>query len=138
MGRRKVQVAFEYMIIVGIVIAFLIPVWAYISGVQQRTNTELSLSYAKSAAEMVTSTADLVYSQGPPAKVNVMVFMPEGIADVNITNTTIEIKVRVGPANSSVYATSNAELNGTLPTTSGNYLISIEARDNYVQITPII
>jgi len=135
---QKAQVAFEYMIIIGIVIAFLIPVWAYIAGVQQRTSTELSITYAKSAAENVANTANLVYSQGPPAKVNIMIFMPEGIEDVNITNNLINIKVRVGPAISNIYAESDALLNGTLPTTEGNYRISIEATDSYVQITPVI
>jgi uncharacterized protein (UPF0333 family) len=137
MPRRRAQAAFEYMIIVGIVIVFLIPVWTYISGVQYRTSTELSLSYAKNAATRIASTADLVYSQGPPAKVNVKIFMPEGVTDVNITNRTIEIKVRIGAINSSVFAESDAQLNGTLPLTHGNYWISVEATDSYVQITPV-
>lgn len=131
----KVQVAFEYIIIIAIGLAFIIPIWLYIITVQYQSNVELALSYAKNAVDKIASTADLVYSQGTPAKVRVSVYIPNGVVQSNITNNTIYLTVRVGTQLSDVVAISEAELNGSLPTQEGNYLIDIEAKADYVQIT---
>lgn len=133
----RAQVAFEYMAVVGLVLAMLLPIWIYISNTQQRANTELYLSYAKNAVEKITETSDLVYSQGPPAKVNVKVYIPRRISQVVIVNNTIYFKIYTEGGTSDVSATSSATMNGTIPTTEGIYTLSIEAKQGYVQITKI-
>ena len=131
---KKLQVAFEYLIIVSVIAAFIVPVWIYVSGMQRQTVTELSLSYAKNAAEKIADTANLVYSQGPPAKVNVKIYIPGGVQDINISNRTINFRVAVGDETSDVFATSMAPLNGTLPAIEGTYWVDIEASSGMVQI----
>lgn len=134
----KVQAAFEYMIIIAIVIAFITPLWAYNLGVQRQTNTELSFAYAKNLVNKIADTANLVNSQGPPAKLTLTVFIPEGVIDVNISSNRINLQVRIDSGYSDVFQFSQATLNGTLPTNKGTYSISIEAREGFVQITPQI
>lgn len=131
----KFQVAFEFMIIVGIVMAFLIPVWIYSSNVQQQTNTQLAVSYAKNTVQRIADASSLVYSQGEPAKVEIMVYMPKGVEEVNITNNTIMLSIWTGPTISNVFAESLADMTGTLPTTEGRYFVKIEAISDYVNIS---
>ena len=126
----KVQVAFEYMLIVIIALVFMIPIWIYITTIKTETTSELSLTYAKNAVEKIASTADLIYSQGPPAKVQVSVFIPEGIEDYYIVNNTVNYMVLYSNSFTDVFATSRARLNGTLPTVAGNYWIEIKAVEN--------
>ena len=129
------QVAFEYMIIVAAVLVFLIPVWTYVSGVQMQAGSELSISYARNAAEQIADTAGLVYSQGPPAKVNMRIYIPSGVEEINIIGKTIVLRVRTTAGVSDVFSISIAEMNGTLPSQEGNYLVTVEAKDGFVQIS---
>jgi hypothetical protein len=130
------QAAFEYMVIVAIVVAFIIPIWSYVGSVQTQSSIELSLSYAKNAAEKLVETADVVYSQGPPAKVKLKLYIPKYVEAAEIMNHTVIFRVRTLAGLTDVHpdAESTALLNGTLPTAEGTYWVSIEAVGDVVQI----
>ena len=72
----RAQTAMEYLSIVGIVLVFVIPIWAYLITIEQQTSTELSLSYSKNAARQIADASSLVYSQGPPAKLTFQIYIP--------------------------------------------------------------
>ncbi len=130
----KVQVAVEYIIIVAVVIAFLVPLWSYVASVKQQTGEQLRISYAQNAVDKIADTADMVYSQGPPAKVNLRVYIPGGVGSTNISGTMVNMKVWVGMNYSDVTAFSMVQMNGTLPSSEGNYWVTVEAREGFVQI----
>ncbi|MFH1978459.1 MAG: hypothetical protein ABIJ92_03980 [Candidatus Aenigmatarchaeota archaeon] len=132
--KRKAQAAFEYMMIVGIVLLFIVPVWSYMNTVHKDTTNELYFSYARNAVTKIVDTAELVYSQGPPASVQVVVYIPKYVEEINITGTTINIRLNIGDVND-VNGFGIAPLNGSLPTTEGSYVIKIEAIDDYVNIS---
>lgn len=129
------QSALEYLIIVSLVMVFLIPIWAHVTGTQRDTSTELSLTYAKNTANQIADAADLVYSQGPPAKIRINVYIPYGIENATIINNAINFQVWSDPGITDIFAFSTAQLNGTLPTRQGYYWIDVEATDNLVQIS---
>jgi len=131
----KAQVSFEYMMIFIMAIGFVIPVWVYVSSVQQGAGDELSLSYAKNAVKQITSASDLVYMQGPPAKVRLNVYVPSRVEEVNISGKAISFRMRMSSGVSDVFSMSVSNLTGTLPASEGNYLISVESRGDYVQVT---
>jgi uncharacterized protein (UPF0333 family) len=126
----KAQAAFEYMLIVIIVLAFLIPLWSYMITVNSEASDELVLSYAKNTVDSITSTSDLVYSQGPPAKVRVSVFIPSGIQQTNITNKTVTLTVVHSSGTTGIFSQSRARLNGTIPDSKGSYWLEIRAVDH--------
>jgi uncharacterized protein (UPF0333 family) len=134
------QSAFEYLIIVSLVITFLIPVWAYVLSTQQSTTDELSLTYADNAVKKIADTASLVYSQGPPAKVTVRLYIPGGVENITVINNTITLRLRTSSGFNDVTDISTARLNLTegmesILSEEGIYLIKIEAKDNVVQIS---
>ncbi len=130
----KGQISLEYIAILVLILFFITPIWLHSMNVQYQSTTQMSLSYAKLAAERVADAADFIYSQGPPASIRLMVYIPSGVESSNITNNTILFKLRYGNKLSDVFATSTAPLNGSLPVNEGNYRIIIEANDTYVQI----
>ncbi|MBU0530687.1 MAG: hypothetical protein ABIH52_01045 [Candidatus Aenigmatarchaeota archaeon] len=136
MGMRKGQVAMEYMLIIGIVMLFIIPVWSYMTTVHRDTSNEIYSTYAENAARKIVDTADLVYSQGPPASVNTVVYIPRYVQWINITNKTVSIRMDTGQIQD-ISHFGIADLNGTLPISEGNYVIHVEAVGNYVQIYPV-
>ena len=125
----RAQSAFEYMLIVIIALAFMTPVWVYISSVKTETYNELALSYAKNSVDKLASTSDLVYSQGAPARVMVAIYIPEGVEGFNFTNYTVNLRMSYMGTETDVFAESRAKMNGTLPTVEGNYNMLIEAVD---------
>jgi len=136
----RAQSSFEYLIIISIVIAFLIPIWAYVLNTQQGTTDELSLTYAGNAVKKIADTASLVYSQGPPAKVTVRLYVPGGVQEIFVINTTINMRVRTSSGFSDVYEVSTAIMNMTQGfndtlLNEGTHLIKIEAVNGVVQIS---
>lgn len=131
----KGQAATEMLAIVALVLAFLIPVWYYVSTLQASTAAELTQSYAESAVSRLAKAADSVFSQGKPAKIRMDVYIPKGVEQSSVTGRTLILRIRTGTSLSDVPATSISPLNGSLPTKEGTYKVSIEAFDNVVQIT---
>lgn len=131
----KAQSSFEYLMVFALAIAFAVPVWLYISSMQHTAGEELSLSYAKNAVNQITSAADLVYTQGPPAKVSLNVYIPSRVDMINITNRTVNFRILTTAGISDVFSESVANMTGTLSSSEGSYWISVESKGNYVQIT---
>ncbi|MCJ7816301.1 MAG: hypothetical protein MUP55_00450 [Candidatus Aenigmarchaeota archaeon] len=131
----KAQASFEYMMVFALAIAFAIPVWVYMSSMQQSAGEELSLSYSKNAVNQITSAADLVYTQGPPAKVRLNVYIPSRVDMINITNKTVNFRILTSAGPSDVFSESVANLTGTLSNSEGTYWISVESKGNYVQVS---
>jgi uncharacterized protein (UPF0333 family) len=130
----KAQSSFEYLMIFMLALGFAIPVWIYISSLQQGAGEELSLSYAKNAVSQITSTADLVYTQGAPAKVRLDVYIPSRVESIAISGKTVNFNMSSSTGFSDVFSESVANLSGSLPTSEGMYRIGVESKGDYVQI----
>ena len=123
------------MMIFALAIAFAIPVWVYVTSLQQSAGEELSMSYAENAVNQITSAADLVYVQGPPAKVRLSVYIPSRVEMINITNRTVNFRILSSAGASDIFSDSVANLSGTLSSSEGMYWVSVESMGNYVQIS---
>ena len=123
----RAQVAFEYMVIVGMVMLFLIPMWIYISGVQQGASSQISISYAENAVNKIVSHADLVNSQGPPAKITSTLYIPPGVQEINFVDTTVHLRLLTSDGQMDILGVANVNITGTLPTREGNYQLRVEA-----------
>jgi uncharacterized protein (UPF0333 family) len=131
----RAQSSFEYMMIFALAIAFAIPVWVYITTLQQTAGEELSLSYAKNAVNQITGAADLVYTQGPPAKVRLTVYVPSRVQEINISGKYVNFRLLNSAGVSDVFSTSVANLSGTLSSSEAMYWISVESMGDYVNIS---
>jgi len=131
----KLQAALEYLLIVGVVLALLIPIWVHVSTSQNEASGDLALSYANAAVGKLREYADMVQAQGPPAKVTAIVYFPSGLESASLVNATILLKVRTYAGLNDVYATSRANLTGALPQKDGNFLFTVEAMGSNVSIT---
>jgi hypothetical protein len=129
------QTAFEYMVIAIFILAFLTPIWIYLSQLQAQTNDEFALSYAKNAVNQIAKKADLIYSQRMDAKVKIEVYIPRGVQEINITGNEINMRILSSTGPVDVFATSIAQLQGNLPTEEGLYNVLIKAEGDYVNVT---
>ena len=101
------------------------------------TNEALQKSYARNAVEKLASAADLVYVQGPPAKVTVRVRIPDNVESVNISGHLIYFRVVTPQGASDVYAVTRGPVNGSISTTQGYRVYVVEALPGYVNISGV-
>ncbi|MBU0953194.1 MAG: hypothetical protein KKA90_02095 [Nanoarchaeota archaeon] len=131
------QVAVEYLIIVGLVLMFLLPIWSYTTTVQQVSNEQLALAYADTTVNRIVDAVNIVAGQGPPARINVMVQIPNGVISTNLSGKTAQIRVRVGTGSTDVVAVANVNMTGIIPLESGTYTLQIDALMNGANITVV-
>lgn len=131
----KGQIAFEYIMIVSLVLLFIIPIWAYSASINTQASQTISLSQAQVAVNKIASAADLAYSQGPPTKLTMNILIPRGVTSANLTGTTVVLRLYSGAGVTDVAAVSLANLSGSLPTTEGLYKFVIQANATFVNIS---
>ena len=134
-SRGKGQAAFEYMVIVVIVMLFIIPLWYYGLQTRQGVSGDLSISYAKNTAKKITQTADLLYSQRENASVKIMIHIPDGVQYTDIANKSVLIVVATSSGNVTILEQSKANITGTIPTVKGDYYYIMRAMGDYVNLT---
>jgi len=134
----KSQAAFEYLMIFSIVIALVLILVAYALQITERNKEEIRISNAIAAAHEIVDTANIVNTQGKPTSLTLTsVYIPEGVESINITGKNVLMKVRVAGGITDIFATSKADLQGSISNTQGMKKIKIKAEDNYVNITEV-
>jgi uncharacterized protein (UPF0333 family) len=130
----KAQSAVEYMMIIIIVLAMIIPLTAY---VWQQNEIGSRVRQGRLAVDTIAAAADNIYAQGPGAKTEIGVVFPTGYDDTQsaLANNTIHIRVMTPIGANDIIATTKANVTGTLPTTTGYKNIKLELVGDYVNIT---
>jgi len=133
----KGQVAVEYMIIISVALIIILPLSLYMnqSFIGYRDDTKISRAW--NTVKKIGENADWVYSQGPPAKVTIEIYIPDGVEEISFENKTVLFKVRTASGVSDVYYQTVPEFEGFLPEKSGYYFVSLTAFPNYVNISVV-
>ena len=133
----KSQAAIEYLIIVSVAFMILIPLGVYVnqSLIGYRDNNKISKAW--NTVKKLGQSADWVYSQGPPAKISLEVYIPDDLEEVSIDNKNILFRVRTSAGISDVFYVTVPSLNGTIPSNSGYYFVSLTAFADYVNISVV-
>ena len=130
----KLQIAMEYILIVGLVLIFLTPLWIYTQSMKSSMSLDIYASYAKNAADKIAEAANFVYYQGKGSKISIDIYIPPYVNNTVIANNTVIIRLARGKQIMDLSSISNAEINGTIPLTEGKYIIGLESMGDYVQI----
>ncbi|MFA4946247.1 MAG: hypothetical protein WC607_01760 [Candidatus Micrarchaeia archaeon] len=108
------QAAIEYLVIVALSLAVLLPLWFYVDTNRTQVEGQLRLGYAQQAVNRLRDAADLVYAQGPPAQIYVEVNVPPGIASASVSGRAISLFVNSQWGPNEVYAVTVANVTGSL------------------------
>ncbi len=119
----KGQISIEYLIVVGVVLILVIPLFFYSTS---KTTTNLRINQADDTVTSLVTAADSVYSLGPGSKDYVWITIPKGTKTSSITGQTIQLQLSIFSGTSDVHKTTKANVSGTLPTEQGTYKISVE------------
>ena len=130
----RAQSSFEYMAIVALVLAVLIPVSAF---VYKQSETATRIKQAEVAANALASTADSLYAQSAGAKSTMQIFLPDGYdsAKSSISNKIISIKIQTPGGVLEASARTKAKITGSMPATSGYKTFTLEMLGDSVNIS---
>lgn len=130
--QQKAQVSVEYLTIVSV----LLIVIGVFFGYSMFTYNQSSQNYSiKTAVDSLAQAANQVHALGPGNVRIVKLTLPEGIDSVSVTQRTIVYELQSQGGINQAWAITNADLNGSLPTTSGLHIIKVEAINGTVQFT---
>lgn len=133
----KAQAAMEYFTIVVVGLIIITPMIIYLNDMYLSYSDDNKISLAKITVNKIADSANWVFSQGPPAKVKIEVFIPDNVESISFANNTVNFAVRTKSGVVDVYDTTIMPIYGNLNTKSGYYFISLVAYDNYVNISVV-
>jgi len=129
---RRAQISVEFLIVVGLVLMILSPLWFTISRSVQEEQTDLRVAQAKTALSRMVDAADLVYVQGAPASATLVVYIPSGVLNYTFGANETYYTVSVGASTTDVLEPTKTPMTGSLPLSEGTQKVMITAEANGV------
>ena len=129
------QVAIEYLVMVGIVLALIVPLSLF---VWQQSETETRVRQGELAANAIAAAADNLWAQGPGAKTTLTLYFPAGYegSQSRVFNNTIQLRVYTpGNGNYTIGVGLRANVSGSLPSGPGYRVVTLELVTNSVVIS---
>jgi hypothetical protein len=131
----KAQSAVEYLVIVGIGLIILTPILYYSNKSFQNYKEDSNILAAKTTVDKIGENVDWVYSQGYPSRVQIRVYIPENVESTSLVDRTVLIKMESTSGAKDVFYETIGDMQGSIPTKSGFYFLSLVAMDGYVNVT---
>jgi hypothetical protein len=136
--RIRAQLSVEFLVVAGLVLLILTPLWVSLLRAIQAEQADLRISQAHTALERIVQGADLVYVQGSPASVTVTVYVPPGVLNYSLSNNETMYRLSMGTAFTDVVEPTKTPFAGSLPITEGTYKLLVSAEDTgVVNITSV-
>ena len=129
----RAQAAVEYLAIVAISLAILVPLWIYVSSSNENVRQDLTVAYARQVVYKLKDAADVVFVQGAPAQLSVDVSVPSGITYASASGREILLRVDSGGGTTDVYSVTLGNVTGALAsfaTTPGSYFVLVKAQED--------
>jgi len=132
----KGQVAVEYLIIIGIAMAIIVPLFVILDSYTYNTRNDLKTRALEDSLDSIAESSSMVYFQGYPARMSLNLYVPEGVVMTNVSENLLRVRLRYGDGYTDIVSTTDAIVNGSLPTKAGTYKITIKAvEDGWVNVS---
>lgn len=127
----KSQAALEYLIIVGIAVAAIVPFFYYSF---TRSSDSIVLSQAQDAVGTLAKATDYVYSLGTGSSTKVTITIPKNVVESSIQSKVILLRVKLSSGISDIKATTKADVFGNISTSQGTYNMFVNMTGTQVEI----
>ena len=129
----KSQISTEYLLILGLIFIFIIPLFYYS---MQEASLSIRINQASDAVVTIAKTADSLYALGNGSKDKLILNLPKGINSFQISNKEIIMKLNHKNATSDIIAISRVPVTCTYATqpTCNQYTLPITEGINEVQV----
>jgi len=142
--RARAQASTEIMITVAFVVTIMFPLLLIAYLQSANVSDQLAVQQAQQTVNKIANYADVVGSQGYPARMSIQIFMPTNIENITVGNSTagigheLIINIRTSSGVTQIVGLTLAEVAGDLSKVAkpGTYFIKIYAEENCTQIDP--
>ena len=131
---RKAQVAIEYMIILGFILALMIPLVLLFYSQKADAALQIRSQQLRVVGEKIVDQAESVYYLGEPSKVRFKINLPQQVTNVTITNKALIFKLKTESGISDIVIPSTVNITGAMPITAGVHYLTAENRGGYVTL----
>lgn len=128
---KKSQTSLEYVIIIGVILAIIIPLFYY--GISEPTKS-IRINEASSTVNVLAKKADSIGALGSGSRDYVWITIPSGVIGSTVDNGTIELEMTTLGYLS---AYTRANVTGSIPKEKGIYKMVVENIDSIVHIGPL-
>lgn len=133
MRKKRGQAAIEYVILVGTLMVFLIPVVYY---ALNESSYRVKMNQLDNAVKRVAKVADVVYALGPGAQDVVVITIPYGVLSSQVANYSINLEVSALGGDSDYGYRTVGNVTGSLPILPGTYRILIQhLRESVINVS---
>ena len=132
---RSGQVGIEYLILVGFLVAAVIPIIYYATQQSYITKDQLISSQMEKIAQEIENACNLVFSYGNNSKLTLKLYFPEGIKSIKISGKQVEFVYYTSSGEAFVYSYPLVNLSGNISTLPGLHEIKIVNKGDHVEIS---
>jgi type II secretory pathway pseudopilin PulG len=130
----RAQVAMEYLIILGFILALLVPLISLFYNQSAQITKQVNTQQALTLGQKIADAAESVHYLGPPSKFQFQANVPEGIKSVTFSNKEITFIVDANPGTTDVVVPSSTNITGSISISAGIHLITVQSQGNYVSV----
>jgi len=123
MRKIKAQISTEYLIIMGMVLIIVIPLFYY---AVSESNVNIKSHNAEDTVNTLARAADSVYSIGPGTRKYVWINVPVGVEGYSLDNKSVLMKLSMPGGTSDIHLSTKADLAGIIPVSKGKHRIKVE------------
>ncbi len=131
----KAQIAMEYLLILGITLIMLLPIFVIVYTYTTISDDQISQRQALQIARKIVDTAETVYYFGEPTKTTLELEFPSNIKTAVVLPHTVLFVMETPVGDTDIFSDSQINLTGELPQGSGTYKLRIQALSNRVNIS---
>lgn len=129
---NKAQVSMEYLMITGIILLALIPVFYY--AVSATTQT-IKINQASEAVTKIRETADTLYIFGSGSQDTIKINLPGGVKNITFSGKDINLKLEIFKKVSDISEKSKGNITGSINNKRGIQYITLKNANNVIQIS---
>ncbi len=134
--KRKAQVSFEYIVIMGFVTFVIIGILGVSLIYSNSIKDRIKIIQINNFGNKIVSSAESVFYSGEPSKITIKAYLPENVISIEILENTLFISFHLNSGLTKIGFSSEVQMVGSLTSSSGLKNIKIEAEDENVVISP--
>lgn len=138
LSRREIkgQIGIEYMIVIGFVTFAIMILLITAILYSDRIRDRIRLNQVENFASHLLNSAESVYFAGEPSKTTIRLYLPAGITNLTIEESDyLVITTRTSSGENVRAFKSKVPINGTITTSEGIKKLTLEAKENFLQIS---
>jgi uncharacterized protein (UPF0333 family) len=134
-AQKKAQIAMEYLMIMGFVLAALSPLIVVYYVYTQGSTEELTASQLSKIAKEVVDSAEEVYYLGEPSQISMRVYVPGKLEGAQISGKQFVLLLQTQNGPAEIVETSAVNISGSFPLSEGIYTLTVRAVNGYTNIS---